>query len=202
MTPQPKNAAPQSRQDEYSAIAARSVAGRVDDARAAEGSTDEAAGKKWIHTHDDAGSSAELTWRYNGGAGCAAASRMPGTNESGCSDTHTEGEGAEEGCSFKRQRTGAVARDETKTNDKTGIYGSSRSGSSESSLAARLAEDVEVRMRVLNTRGQEVEVVARVRTDAVDLSAHPNLLAVPEALRGLDCDAGAHCGEHSAPQAA
>jgi len=85
----------------------------------------------------------------------------------------------------KRPRTGAAAHEKTQ-----GVNGSSRraddmQSNSEVSLEADVAEDVELRLRVLNKNRQETEVVTQVGVDTVDLSAHTRLLALPEALRGL-----------------
>jgi hypothetical protein len=44
-------------------------------------------------------------------------------------------------------------------------------------------DEVELRLRVRGAKGRERDVTARVRPDAVDLSAHTGLVALPEGLR-------------------
>ena len=93
------------------------------------------------------------------------------------------------GCS-KRPRTGGAAQEDTQAVVETGVDGGRKcaddmQSNPEASPAADAAEDVEVRLRVIDMRGEETEVVTRVGVDTVDLSAHMGLLALPEALRGL-----------------
>ena len=115
------------------------------------------------------------------------------TSRSGSGDTHEmaqqllQQQDDGEGGRAKRARKGAAALEETQAAVETGkdLSSGGADGAEEKSLATGAQEKLELCLRVLDARGQETEVVAQVRADTVDLSAHTGLLVLPEALRGL-----------------
>jgi len=110
--------------------------------------------------------------------------------ESGSSNAHNQVQDQEQqdGVCEKRPRTCAAAHEESQAaldTDAGGTKGCADADGTARTAESSPAEDLEMRLCVVDRDGRETEVVARLRADTVDLSVHIGLVALPEALRGL-----------------